>query len=633
MSLITPCRFAANSTLSLGRLSVVAHYASPIVLIAFVGLALAAVQSARASTITVANTNDSGAGCLRQALLDSNDGDAVKFDPSVTGTITLTSGALTIAKDVTINGPGASRLAVNGNNADRVFYISTGTAVTISGLTITNGSASGGSSPASDGGGIYNDHATLTLNNCSVSGNSAAQFGGGIVNNSFGSGSATLTINNCSVSGNSSSFGGGGIFSDGRGGSVIVTINNSTLSGNSAPGPGSGIWNDGNSGSATLTIKNSTLSNSAAVNSGGIFNDGAGGSGLVTIGDTILKTGTSGQNIYNSSNGTVISLGYNLSDDAGVTNAGGTGALNATGDQTNTDPMLGPLAYYGGPTPTHILLAGSPAIDKGKNFSGATNDQRGPGFARTVGSAAVTGGDGTDIGAFERQANDIDPTLIVTTTADTNANPTCSVLSPCSLRDAITAANASVPDDIIYFAVTGTITLNANGAFPDLNSNMQILGPGANALTIGRAAAASAFRIFEVPSGKTVALSGLTITGGLTDSGAGIQSFGTLSVNNSAISHTMASSGFGATGGAIENNAGVLTVTNSTISENSAVCSATIPGTDGFAAGGGILNVTSGRKRHRLSIARSPVTARRVLEHELKAVVCPGRVHFIAMRR
>jgi CSLREA domain-containing protein len=171
--------------------------------------------------------------------------------------------------------------------------------------------------------------------------------------------------------------------------------------------------------------------------------------------------------------------------------------------------MLGSLAYYGGPTATHILLIGSPAIDAGSNPNSLTTDQRG--FARTSGSA-------TDIGAFERQPSDIDPTLIVTKTADTN-DGMCD--GDCSLREAITAANASAPDDAIYFAVTGTITMNSLGALPALDSNMKLLGPGANALAVKRDPAAAAFRILTVNSGKTVTISGLTMTNGNAGAGSG----------------------------------------------------------------------------------------------------------------
>jgi hypothetical protein len=152
---------------------------------------------------------------------------------------------------------------------------------------------------------------------------------------------------------------------------------------------GGGILNG-----ATLTITNSTLSGNSTTynNGGGIANVGT----TVEIGNTILKTGALGENIFNYF-GTVTSNGYNLSSDDGG------GFLTATGDQINTDPLLGPLQNNGGPTFTHELLAGSPAIDAGDpNFDPNSftppllYDQRGSGFARVANSRI-------DIGAFEVQ--------------------------------------------------------------------------------------------------------------------------------------------------------------------------------------------------------------------------------------
>jgi len=71
-------------------------------------------MQAHAATITVINTNDSGPGSLRQALANANNGDRINF--AVTGTITLTSGGLGITKNVTISGPGANRLSINGTS-------------------------------------------------------------------------------------------------------------------------------------------------------------------------------------------------------------------------------------------------------------------------------------------------------------------------------------------------------------------------------------------------------------------------------------------------------------------------------------------------------------------------------------
>jgi len=79
-------------------------------------LLCAIAMQLRAATITVTNTNDSGPGSLRQALTIANDGDTIAF--AVTGTIGLTSGGLVISKSVTISGPGADQLSIDGNQAE-----------------------------------------------------------------------------------------------------------------------------------------------------------------------------------------------------------------------------------------------------------------------------------------------------------------------------------------------------------------------------------------------------------------------------------------------------------------------------------------------------------------------------------
>src|SRR5258708_34647655 len=94
------------------------------------------------STVTVRNNLDSGAGSLRAEIAAAHNGDTIVFAPSLDGqTITLTSGELLIRKNLTIAGPGASELTVSGNNASRVFELSSQTKpqVTLSGLTISNG--------------------------------------------------------------------------------------------------------------------------------------------------------------------------------------------------------------------------------------------------------------------------------------------------------------------------------------------------------------------------------------------------------------------------------------------------------------------------------------------------------------
>ena len=110
-------------------------------------------------------------------------------------------------------------------------------------------------------------------------------------------------------------------------------------------------------------------------------------SGMLDIGNTILRAAASGVNLNIGKPATVTSHGYNVSsDDAG-------GFLTAPGDQINTDPLLGPLQDNGGPTSTHALLPGSPAIDAGNpNFTPPPfYDQRGANFGVCVTGASTWG--------------------------------------------------------------------------------------------------------------------------------------------------------------------------------------------------------------------------------------------------
>ncbi len=269
------------------------------------------------STLTVLNTNDSGAGSLRADIAAAHRGDTINFAAGLNGqTITLTSGELLINKNLTIAGPGASQLTVSGNNATRVFDVAKVT-VALSGLTISNGSANGSTTTTIQGGGIYNA-GTLTVRNCILANNIANNEGGGIANdgaltvsgstlsnNSVSAGDGggifnygTLTVSGSTLSGNHASEG-GGIYDGYRNGTVTTTVSNSTLTGNSANN-GGGIFNGG-----TLTVSDSTLSGNSAHFGGGIFNYS---SAALTVSNSILSSNSAayqGGGVYNNSGGTV----------------------------------------------------------------------------------------------------------------------------------------------------------------------------------------------------------------------------------------------------------------------------------------------------------------------------------------
>ena len=265
------------------------------------------------------------------------------------------------------------------------------------------------------GGGIANDSsggglALLAVQSCTIRGNSA--FGGGGLENNGRFGNAMLIIATSAIAGNMATNFGGGVLNNGSeaGGSAIMGIAASTIVGNLSTGGssgGGGIANLGESaGYANLQIGSCTFSD----NSGAFLNDGQfGGNASVNIGNTIIKTGSLGTNILNQE-GTITSAGYNLSNDSagGDASVGPGGWLNGTADRRNTDPLLDPagLKDNGGPTPTIALQATSPAIDQGKRDAGpyliALIDQRGrPRPFDFPGTTNATGGDGSDIGAFE----------------------------------------------------------------------------------------------------------------------------------------------------------------------------------------------------------------------------------------
>jgi hypothetical protein len=250
-----------------------------------------------------------------------------------------------INKNLTLRGTDARRTAIGGNNGcQRALVVTGGATVTLSSLTVTRG-------------GISND-STLTLNDCTISGNANDRDGGGVSN------LGTMILNTCTISGNVTSGEGGGVRNQGT-----MILNTCTISGNYCGwgsfggGSGGGLLNVG-----TLSLNNCTVTGNTA--SLGRSCSG-GGSGIANFapGTVSCKSTIVANNLLVSRcslpnpdfYGDLNSQGYNLiGDTAGTVILGIT-----TGNLLDIDPLLGPLQNNGGPTDTHALLPGSPALDAG----------------------------------------------------------------------------------------------------------------------------------------------------------------------------------------------------------------------------------------------------------------------------
>ena len=297
--------------------------------------------------IPVTNPADSGPGTLRAAVdIANHSPKAVKieFDLSPGETaITLTSGQLELSNTaaVTIDGPGAGQLAIDGDQNGRVFQIDPGVQATISGLTIRGGSVSDPDgnyslSILNEGGGLYNQGA-VTLTDDTVSDNDAAALGGGIFNSP--SSNASLTMTDCTVTGNSAFIGGG--LSNGSQsvvpGSATMTLANCTLSGNTSDNGGGGIFN-----SATATLTDCSVS-------GNTCESGSAGGVYMQQGNTLTLTDCSIDGNDGSGIGVQYGNGFTLTD-CTVENNSETGVLSRFPvDTTITGCTIsGNTGLYGG---------------------------------------------------------------------------------------------------------------------------------------------------------------------------------------------------------------------------------------------------------------------------------------------
>jgi hypothetical protein len=278
-----------------------------------------------ANVDTLADTNDgnftAGHLSLRNAINGAINGETINFASNLAGgTITLTLGELDINKSLTIQGLGADKLTVSGNNKFRDFNIASGANVTISGLDIINGNS--GSNQF--GGGIYNQ-GILTLAGDIIKGNTSDLGGGGIFNNQPG----TLILANTTVSNNTGGNGGG---LENVGGNVTIAASLFTL--NTSPnGLGGAISNSG-----TLNIVGATFDHNSSVIGGGALFD----NGTATIANSAFNYNTTQGKGGAIDDGAFAGLG---SVTVKATTFFGNTATQAAGVQGDTPDIFGPVQF------------------------------------------------------------------------------------------------------------------------------------------------------------------------------------------------------------------------------------------------------------------------------------------------
>jgi parallel beta-helix repeat protein/predicted outer membrane repeat protein len=559
---------------------------------------------------TISGNTSAGAGGGIYARVGGDDGDltlAVTLSTISGNTAGDEGGGIFGSDDVTV-----ANSTISGNTAgDRGggIYVEDGN-VMVASSTISGNTAN------TRGGGVYVEEGDVSVTGSTISGNMANIRGGGVyiedgdvlvtdstISGNMGGGiitqSGNVTVTDSTISGNTAGISGGGIYAYGN-----VTVMGSTISGNVARDVAGGIYAHTEERDVAVTVTGSTISGNTAGNGGAIHAASSEEDATVTVTGSILSGNTAtdagAQETRDVGGVFLFDANYSVIGDAAAAR------IDIGGNNiSDNSPLLAPLADNGGPTQTHALLPGSPAIDLGDpDFVPP------PAFDQRGGLRVIDGnGDGTariDIGAFEQQTI----SLVVDTTTDESDGE----FGPgdLSLREAIELANNSFGRDTISFDTAGVFgaaqTILLTMGELAITDALTIDGPGADLLTID---ADQQSRVFYMDDGHEethigVQLASLTVTGGRNETviddvfnaalhgiiaGGGIFTRENLTVIDSTISGNLAilgdETGDAYGGGVLVEDAN-LTLIRSTVSGN------TSGQEDGDDYGGGIALLKSG---------------------------------------